>query len=116
MRFILLTKSDENVEAGKLPGPEVFEAVGKFNEALAASGKLLSAEGLDASSKGARVTYSGTERTVLDGPFADPTSLVAGFWLIDVASKQEAVEIAASVPFTAGEVEVRQLFDMPDAE
>jgi len=115
MRFMMLVKADKNSEAGVLPSKELVTAMGKFNEEMVKAGVLLAAEGLHASSKGARIKFSGAKRTVTDGPFTETKELLAGFWLIQVKSKKEAIEWASRVPFTDGEeVEVRQVFEASD--
>ena len=115
MRFMMLVKADKNSEAGVLPSKELIAAMGKFNEEMAKAGVLLAAEGLHASSKGARVSFSGRKRTVTDGPFTEAKDLLAGFWLIQVKSKAEAIEWASRVPFADGEeIEVRQVFEASD--
>lgn len=115
MRFMLLLKADQNTEAGVLPSKELVAAMGQFNEEMMNAGVLLAAEGLHPSSKGVRLRFSGGERTVIDGPFAETKELVAGFWIIQVASKAEAIEWASRVPFTDEEViEVRPLFEVSD--
>jgi len=115
MRFMLLVKADQNTEAGVLPSKELVAAMGQFNEAMVKAGVLLSAEGLHPSSKGARLKFSGRERTVTDGPFTETKELVAGFWIIQVQSKAEAIEWASRVPFADDEViEVRQVFEASD--
>ena len=114
MRFMILVKASEESEAGVLPSEEALAEMGKFNGELAKSGVLLAGEGLQASSKGARISYSGDERTVTDGPFAETKELIAGFWLIQAKSKEEAVEWAKRVPFQEGETEVRQVFEEED--
>jgi hypothetical protein len=115
MRFMLLVKADKNTEAGVLPSKELVAAMGQFNEEMVKAGVLLAAEGLHPSSKGARLTFSGGKRTVIDGPFAETKELVAGFWIIQVQSKAEAIEWASRVPFADDEViEVRQVFEASD--
>ena len=117
MRFMMIVKANEQSEAGLMPAPEVFEAMGKYNEELVNAGILLAGDGLHPSSKGARVQISGTKRTVVDGPFAETKELIAGFWIIQVKSFEEAVEWAKRVPNPTGEegtIEVRQLFDAAD--
>src|SRR5712692_11051518 len=99
MRFMMLVKASKDSEAGVLPSKELVAAMGKFNEDLVKAGVLLGAEGLHASSKGARVTFSGAKRTVTDGPFPEAEELIAGFWMIQVKSKQEAIECASRAPF-----------------
>lgn len=119
MRFMLLLKGDS--DPGQSPGPEVFEAMGRYNDQLTRAGALLAAEGLLPSATGARVSYSKGEITVTDGPFAESKELLAGFWMIQVGSKEEAVEWARRIPFDAGTeygeesvVEVRQVAEMSD--
>jgi hypothetical protein len=115
MRFMILVKADQNTEAGVLPSKELVAAMGQFNEAMVKAGVLLAAEGLHPSSKGARLKFSGGERTVIDGPFTETKELVAGFWIIQVKSKAEAIEWASRVPFADNEViEVRQVFEASD--
>jgi len=117
MRFMILLKSDKNTEAGILPSEELLTEMGKFNEALVKAGVLLAAEGLQPSSKGARVKFSGATRTVLDGPFAETKELIAGFWLIQVRSKDEAIEWVKRCPNPLdgeAEIEIRQVFEASD--
>ena len=114
MRFMIIVKADKDSEAGVLPSEEILATMGKYNEELAKAGVLLAADGLQPSSKGARVTYSSGKRTVVDGPFAETKELIAGFWLIQVKSKEEAIEWAKRVPFEEGEVEIRQVFEADD--
>jgi hypothetical protein len=115
MRFMMLVKANEDSEAGVLPSKEILAAMGAYNEELVKAGVLLAAEGLHASSKGARVRFSGERRTVTDGPFTETKELIAGFWLIQVKSKEEAIEWASRVPFADGEeLEVRQVFEAED--
>jgi hypothetical protein len=115
MRFMMIVKANKNSEAGVLPTEEMLAAMAKYNEELVKAGILLSAEGLQASSKGFRVRFSGDTRAVTDGPFAETKELIAGFWLIQVKSKQEALEWARRIPFTDGEeVEIRQVFELED--
>ena len=114
MRFMMIVKASKDSEAGVLPKRELIEQMGKFNQELTKAGALLAAEGLQASSKGARVIFSGDKRTVVDGPFTESKELIAGFWLIQVKSKDEALEWARRVPFEEGEIEVRQLFELDD--
>jgi hypothetical protein len=114
MRFMLIVKANQETEAGVLPTREEFAAMGKFNEELVKAGVMLAGEGLQASSKGARVFFSGDQRTVVDGPFAESKELVAGFWLIQVKSKDEAIEWVKRVPFRDGSVEIRQVFEAED--
>jgi hypothetical protein len=114
MRFMVIVKADKNSEAGVLPSHELLAEMGKFNEELVKAGVMLAGEGLQASSKGARVTFSGNKRTVTDGPFAETKELVAGFWLWQVRSKEEAIEWLKRAPFREGEVEIRQVFEAED--
>jgi hypothetical protein len=117
MRFMLLVKADKNTEAGVLPSQELLTEMGKFNEELAKAGVLLAGEGLQPSSKGARVKFSGKKRTVIDGPFSETKELVAGFWLIQVKSKEDAIEWVKRVPNPTGdegEIEIRQVFEAED--
>ena len=115
MRFMMLVKASKESEAGMLPSQELIAAMGQFNEEMAKAGVLIAGEGLQASSKGARLTYSGSKRSVTDGPFAETKELLAGFWMIDVKSKADAIAWASRVPFTDGEVvEVRQVFEASD--
>ena len=118
MRFMILVKASEDSEAGVLPSAELLSAMGKYNEELVRAGVLLAGEGLHPTSRGARVRFSGSKRTVVDGPFPDPQQLVAGFWLIEVKSKEEAIEWVKRAPFDAEssdtEVEIRQVFEAED--
>src|ERR1043166_2151891 len=112
MRCMILVKADKNSEAGVLPDQQILTEMGKYNEALAAAGVLLTAEGLRPSSKGARVRFSGSTRTVIDGPFAETKELIAGFWLWKVKSKEEAIEwlkrCPNPFPGQEAEIEIRQ--------
>ena len=118
MRFMVLVKADKNTEAGALPDEKLLTEMGKYNEELVKAGVLLAAEGLHPSSKGARVRFSGAKRTVIDGPFAETKELIAGFWLWQVKSKQEAIEWVKRCPNpfpgTASEIEIRQVFEAED--
>jgi hypothetical protein len=114
MRFMVIVKADKNSEAGVLPSHELLAEMGKFNEELVKAGVMLAGEGLQASSKGARVKFSGNKRTVTDGPFTETKELVAGFWLWQVRSKEEAIEWLKRAPFREGEVEIRQVFEAED--
>jgi hypothetical protein len=115
MRFMMIVKASKESEAGVLPSKELVAAMGKFNEEMIKAGVMLSGEGLHPSSKGARIAYSGQKRTVTEGPFSQTGELIAGFWVIQVKSRQEAMEWASRVPFTNGEVvEVRQIFEASD--
>jgi len=115
MRFMILVKADKDTEAGILPSTELLTAMGKFNEELVKAGVMLAGEGLQASSKGSRVRFSGSKRTVIDGPFSETKELVAGFWLWQVRSKEEAIEWVKRAPMPDGsEVEIRQVFEAED--
>jgi hypothetical protein len=115
MRFMVLVKANKDSEAGVLPSNELLAAMGQFNEEMVKAGVMLAGEGLHASSKGARIKFSGEKRTVTDGPFAETKELVAGFWLIQVKSKEEAIEWIKRAPFDGGEeVEIRQVFEADD--
>ena len=115
MRFMMLVKASQDSEAGVMPNKGLVAEMGEFNEAMAKAGVLLAGEGLHPSSKGVRVTYTGRKRLVTDGPFAETKELLAGFWMIEVASRAEALQWASRIPFTDGEVvEVRQVFETSD--
>jgi hypothetical protein len=117
MRFMLIVKADANSEAGIMPSKELLTEMGKYNEELVKAGVLLAGEGLHPSSKGARVKFSGSTRTVADGPFAETKELVAGFWLIEVKSKEEAIEWVKRCPNPMegeSEIEIRQVFEAED--
>ena len=119
MRFMVIVKATNETEAGVLPTEEQLAAMGKFNEELVNAGVMLAGEGLQPSSKGARVRFSGAERTVIDGPFAESKELIAGFWLWQVRSLDEAVEWLSRAPFDADgtapvEVEIRPVFEAED--
>jgi hypothetical protein len=115
MRFMVIVKASKESEAGVLPSREILTAMGKFNEELVKAGVMLAAEGLHPSSKGARVKFSGGKRTVTDGPFAETKELIAGFWLWQVKSREEAIEWLKRAPFDGGtEVEIRQVFEPDD--
>ena len=111
MRFMVIVKSNQDSEAGKLPDAKILSEMGKFNEELVKAGVMLAGEGLHASSKGARVRFEGSKRTVIDGPFAETKELVAGYWLWQVRSKDEAIAWLKRAPFQEGEVEIRQVFE-----
>jgi hypothetical protein len=114
MRFMVLVKANKDSEAGVLPDTEILTKMGKFNEELVKAGVMLAGKGLHASSKGARVRFSGGKKTVIDGPFAETKELVAGFWLWQVKSKEEAIEWLKRAPFEDTEVEIRQVFEAED--
>ena len=114
MRFMLIVKGSDKSEAGILPTEQELAEMAKFNEQMVKAGVMLSGDGLQASSKGARVQFSGGKPRVIDGPFAEAKELVAGYWIIQAKSKEEAVEWARRVPFVDGEIEVRQVFELED--
>jgi hypothetical protein len=115
MRFMVIVKANKESEAGMLPPTEMLNVMGKYNEELVKAGVMLAAEGLQPSSKGARVKFSGDQRTVIDGPFAETKELIAGFWLWKVNSKEEAIEWLKRAPFGGGvEIELRQVFEVCD--
>jgi len=115
MRFMVIVKASKDSEAGVMPTEAMLTAMGKYNEELVKAGVMLAGEGLQASSKGARVRFSGKQRTVIDGPFSETKELIAGFWLWQVRSKEEAIEWLKRAPFDEGEeVELRQIFEMED--
>jgi hypothetical protein len=114
---MVIVKANKDTEAGVLPSQELLTEMGKFNEELVKAGVLLAAEGLQPSSKGARIEFSGDKRTVIDGPFAETKELIAGFWLWQVKSKEEAIEWAKRIPNPTGDegvVELRQVFEADD--
>ena len=114
MRFMVIVKANRDSEAGVLPTEQELTEMGKFNEELVKAGVMLAGEGIQPSSKGARVRFDGKKRTVIDGPFAETKELVAGFWLWQVKSKEEAIEWLKRAPFKEGEVEIRQVFENED--
>jgi len=117
MRFLVIVKANKDTEAGVLPDEKLLTEMGQFNEELVKAGVLLVAEGLQPSSKGARVKFSGAKRTVIDGPFAETKELVAGFWLWQVKSREEAIEWVKRIPNPTGEeseVEIRQVYEADD--
>ncbi|HKC95952.1 MAG TPA: YciI family protein [Nitrospira sp.] len=117
MRFMIIVKASKDSEAGVMPSEKLLADMGKFNEELANAGVLLAGEGLQASSKGARVKFSGSKRTVIDGPFAETKELIAGFWIWQVKSKQEAIEWVKRCPNPHkedSEIEIRQIFEAED--
>ena len=119
MRFMMIVKANEDSEAGKMPSEELLAAMGKYNEELMKAGVLVDLTGLQPSSKGARVKFSGVKRTVIDGPFAETKELIAGYWVIQVKSKEEAIEWAMRAPAPHGEgqeseIEIRQFFELED--
>ena len=115
MRFMVLVPANADSEAGVLPDQEILTKMGKFNEEMVKAGVMLAGEGLQASSKGARITYSGGKTTVTDGPFTESKELIAGFWLIQVKNKEEAIAWMKRAPFGGGTViEIRQVFESED--
>jgi hypothetical protein len=114
MRFMVIVKADANSEAGVMPDQKVLTEMGNYNEELVKAGIMLAGEGLHPSSKGARVRFSGDEKTVIDGPFAETKELVAGFWLWEAKSLDEAVEWVKRAPFQDTEIEIRQVFEADD--
>ena len=117
MRFMIIVKSSKDCEAGVMPDEKQLAEMGKFNEELAKAGVLLAMEGLQPSSKGARVKFSGSKRTVTDGPFAETKELIGGYWLWQVKSKEEAIEWVKRCPNLhneGGEIELRQVFEAED--
>ena len=119
MRFMMIVKSSQDCEAGKLPGEELLAAMGEYNRELMQAGVLVDLSGLQPTSKGARVKFSGGKTTVIDGPFAETKELIGGYWIIDVKSKEEAIEWAKRAPAPHGEgqeaeIEVRQFFEFTD--
>jgi hypothetical protein len=114
MRFMVIVKASKESEADVLPDEKLLAEMGKYNEELVKAGVMLAGEGLQSSSKGARVRFDGSKRTVIDGPFSETKELVAGFWLWQVKSKQEAIEWLKRAPFQEGEVELRQVFESED--
>jgi hypothetical protein len=116
MRFRVIVKANKDSEAGATPTERMLTEMGKFNEELVKAGVMLAAEGLQASSKGARVRFSGGKTTVIDGPFAETKELVAGYWMWQVKSKEEAIESLKRAPFEDTEVEIRQGIEAEDYE
>src|SRR5919204_6479628 len=115
MKFLVIVKASEESEAGAIPSTEALTAMGKFNEELSRAGIMLAAEGVRPSSKGKRVRFEGNKRTVIDGPFAETKELVAGFWIWQVKSIDEAVEWLKRAPFGGGaEIEIRPIFEEAD--
>lgn len=111
---MVIVKASKDSEAGVLPDAQMLAEMGKFNEDLMKAGVMLAGEGLQASSKGARVRFEGSKRTVIDGPFTETKELIAGFWLWKVKSKEEAIQWLKRAPFREGEVEIRQVFETED--
>lgn len=115
MRFLVMVKGDKRTEAGEMPSRDELAEMGRFNEELVKAGVMLAGEGLQPSSKGARVRFEGKKRTVIDGPFAESKELIAGFWIWQVKSLDEAIEWLKRAPFDGGaEIEIRQIFEAED--
>ena len=114
MRVMVLVKANADSEAGVMPSEELLTEMGKFNEELVKAGVMLAGEGLHPSSKGVRVRFSGGKKSVIDGPFAETKELLAGFWLLQVKSMEEAVEWLKRAPFEDTEIEIRQVFETED--
>ena len=114
MRFMILVKASKESEAGMMPSEQMLTEMGKFNEELAKAGVLLAGEGLHPSSKATRIKCSGDKRILIDGPFAESKDLIAGFWIWQVKSKDEAIEWLKRAPFDDTEVEIRQVFEAED--
>jgi hypothetical protein len=118
MRFMVIVKADKNSEAGVMPSEQLLTEMGKYNEELVKAGVLLAGEGLHPSSKGARVRFSGDKRIVIDGPFPETKELIAGFWIFQVKSREEAIEWVKRapnpMPGTEPEIEIRQIFEAED--
>ncbi len=123
MKFMMLIKSDKYAESGAMPSEKLMAAMGRYNDELVKAGVLLAAEGLQPSSRGAKIRYENGKRTIIDGPFTETKELIAGFWMIQVKSREEALEWAKRVPFEGGddmphdgpgEVELRQVFELSD--
>ena len=115
MRFMIIVKADQDSEAGVMPSEELLGAMTKYNEELVKAGVMLAGEGLHPSSKGARVRFEGSKRTVTDGPFTEARELIAGFWIFQVKSREEAIEWIKRAPFDGGtEIEIRQVFEAED--
>ncbi|HEY3190767.1 MAG TPA: YciI family protein [Solirubrobacteraceae bacterium] len=111
---MVLVKATADSEAGVLPSKELVAAMGKFNDEMIAAGVMLAGDGLQANSKGARIRFAGAKRSVVDGPFPETKDLVAGYWVIRVKSKEEAIAWMSRAPFEDGEIEIRQVFEASD--
>jgi hypothetical protein len=114
MKFMILVKATKESESGVLPDEKILTEMGKYNEELVNAGVMLAGEGLHPTSKGARVRFDGDKRTVIDGPFAETKELIAGFWILEVKSRDEAIEWVKRSPFQEGEVEIRQVMAEED--
>lgn len=119
MRFMILVKADKDSEAGVMPSEDLLSAMAKYNEELIKAGVMIAGDGLQPSSKGARVRFDGNERTVIDGPFSETKELLAGYWIFQVKSKEEAIEWVKRCPnpmLGTSEIEIRQVFELSDFE
>jgi hypothetical protein len=114
MRFMVIVKGNEQIESGAMPTEAELAEMGRFNEELVRAGVMLAGEGLHPSSRGARVRFDGSSRTVIDGPFAEAKELIAGFWILQTKTREECLEWVQRIPFREGEVEVRQVFESED--
>jgi len=114
MRFMVIVKGGPGYEDGEMPSEQELAEMGKYNEELANAGIMLAGEGLHPTSKGARIRYDGDERSVTEGPFGEGEDLIAGFWLIQTKTKEEAIDWVKRAPFREGEVEIRQVFEEDD--
>jgi hypothetical protein len=114
MRFMVIVKGDKNSEAGVMPSEEIMREMGNFNDELVKAGVMLAGEGLHPTSKGFKVRFNGDKRTIIDGPFTEAKEIVAGYWVWQVKSREEAIEWVKRSPFQEGEVEVRQVFEADD--
>lgn len=114
MRFMVIVKANKDSEAGVMPDQKLLAEMGKFNEELVRAGVMLAGEGLHPSSRGVRVRFEGDKRTIIDGPFTETKELIAGFWLWQVKSRDEAIEWLKRAPFREGDVEIRQVFEPDD--
>jgi hypothetical protein len=116
MRFMMIVKASKDSEAGVMPSNELISEMTKFNEQMVNAGVMLDGAGLQPSSKSFRIRFNGTQRTVIDGPFAETKELIAGYWIIKVKSREEAIEWAKRSPFKDGDLEVRPFYEMEDFE
>ena len=114
MRYMVLVKASRESEAGRMPSTEELAEMGKFNEEMVNAGVMVGGEGLHSSAEGMRIRFDGGKRTVIDGPFDDAEKLVAGFWMVQVKSRQEVLDWAKRIPFREGEVEIRRVFETED--
>jgi hypothetical protein len=114
MRFMLQVRADEKTETGAMPSAELVAAMGRFNQEMVDAGIMRAADGLHPSSKGARISFAGGTPKVVEPPFAAPNELIAGFWMIDVKSREAAIDWARRAPFPDGEIEIRQVYEVTD--